>query len=750
MAARRRAWIGPLRTVWPYLGLLLLVVSLAAVVAAPLSGALVQRWSDNDARSRSQLIDRAVGPTLAQAIAAADWPRVSALFADAAADEHVLALGVCSANGELRAATAGLPGHFSCAEALKPGFSRRWRGGKLVLSGSFPLGPAARGDRLVVLQDVSFINTRSGEAQALALAVLAATALAMAAAATLAVVVITRRWMGSLRVAVASASGAPEAQHGGDAHAGGQDAFMTEEIRRVIRAFDSGRAAAEPSEVDWTPASLQSVLREVLPGAEVIVLANREPYIHNRTEDGIMLQTPASGLVSALEPVMRAAGGVWIAHGSGTADRETVDATDGLMAPPDNPAYRLRRIWISDEEQDGYYYGFANEGLWPLCHIAFVRPIFRESDWNAYQAINQRFADAVVEEARTEDPVVLVQDYHFALAPRMIRERLPKATIVTFWHIPWPNAETFGVCPWKNQIIEGLLGSTILGFHTQFHCNNFMETVDRFVESRIDREHSSVSLGGDETLVRPYPISIAWPAAALEGQPPIEACRATVRAAHGLDPDTRIAVGIERFDYTKGILDRLRAVDAFLDAHPQWRGKFAFIQVAAPTRSKLPSYGRLQEEALELTEAINAKHGSEDYRPIHLVVRHHEPKAVFELFRAADFCVVSSLHDGMNLVAKEFVAARDDDQGVLVLSSFTGAARELSEALIVNPYNPAEMAAAFDQALQMPPVEQRERMRMMREHVRARNVYRWAGTMLTDAARTRQLQRIHALAQQSA
>jgi trehalose 6-phosphate synthase len=447
---------------------------------------------------------------------------------------------------------------------------------------------------------------------------------------------------------------------------------------------------------------------------------------------------------------MRATGGTWVAHGSGAADREMVDATDGLMAPPDHPSYRLRRVWISEEEQDGYYYGFANEGLWPLCHIAFVRPTFRESDWLQYQAINRRFAEAVVQEARTEDPVILVQDYHFALVPRMIRELLPKATIVTFWHIPWPNAETFGICPWKDVIIEGLLGSTILGFHTQFHCNNFLETVDRFVESRIDREHSSVSLGGEETLVRAYPISIAWPPTGLAGQPSVEVCRAQVRAAHGLPPDTRIAVGIERFDYTKGILDRLRAVDVFLEQYPQWKGKFVFIQVAAPTRSKLPSYGRLQEEAHALTEEINARHGSDDYKPVHLLVRHHEPKEVFELFRAADFCVVNSLHDGMNLVAKEFVAARDDDQGVLVLSSFTGASRELSEALIVNPYNPAEVAAAFDQALEMPTLEQRERMRLMREHVRARNVYRWAGKMLTDAARTRQHQRIQDLARQSA
>ena len=521
--------------------------------------------------------------------------------------------------------------------------------------------------------------------------------------------------------------------------------------RQRVRPYRAPGAANETPDVEWSPATLQSLLRDTLPGAEVIVVSNREPYIHNHTPDGkVVVQTPASGLVSALEPVMEATGGCWIAHGSGSADRETVDADDSVAAPPSAPSYRLRRVWISEEEQDGYYYGFANEGLWPLCHIAFVRPMFRESDWLQYQVINQRFADAVIEEARTEDPIILVQDYHLALAPRLIREKLPRATIITFWHIPWPNSETFSVCPWKDEIIEGLLGSTILGFHTQFHCNNFLETVDRFLECRIDREESSVSYGGRETLVRPYPISIAWPPKALAGQRSVEGCRAKVQAALGLKADVRIAVGVERFDYTKGILDRMRAVDGLLEAYPEWRGRFTLIQVAAPSRSKLPNYQRLQEEAQALADEINARHGDGDYKPILLSIRHHEPDEVFELFRAADFCIVSSLHDGMNLVAKEFVAARDDDQGVLVLSSFAGAARELSEALIVNPYNPAEMASAFDDALQMPVLEQRERMLLMREQVRANNVYRWAGKMLIDSARTRQHQRIQALARQSA
>ena len=494
------------------------------------------------------------------------------------------------------------------------------------------------------------------------------------------------------------------------------------------------RQFANGIHVEWSPKTLRRLLVEELPATQVLVVSNREPYIHNRSNGAIALQIPASGLVAALEPVMRACGGTWVAHGSGSADRDTVDSYDRIRVPPADPAYTLRRVWLSEEEQDGYYYGFANEGLWPLCHIAFVRPVFREEDWAQYRAVNERFADVVAHEAIQSDPVVLVQDYHFALLPRMIRERLPKATIITFWHIPWPNAETFGICPWRHEIIEGLLGSTILGFHTQFHCNNFLEATDRFIESRIDREQASVTFGGHETLIRPYPISIEWPPAALADQAPVRECRAAVKRRFSVPANARIAVGIERFDYTKGILDRIRAVDDLLTRHPEWKGKLVFIQAAAPTRSKLGAYSALQADAMRLVDEINARHGEGSFQPVRLVVRHHEPHEVFELFRAADVCIVSSLHDGMNLVAKEFVAARDDEHGVLILSSFAGASRELSEALIVNPYDTHGMAEAIDQALRMPAAEQRERMRLMRELVRQRNVYRWAGR---DAARRR-------------
>ncbi len=502
-------------------------------------------------------------------------------------------------------------------------------------------------------------------------------------------------------------------------------------------------APANDIKVKWSPAALRRLLEEELPGADVIVVSNREPYIHNRNPDGgITLQMPASGLVSALEPITRACGGTWIAHGSGSADADVVDGQDRIAVPPDDPSYALRRIWLSDAEQDGYYYGLANEGLWPLCHLAYVRPEFRQEDWVQYVAVNRKFADAVVAEARSESPVVLVQDYHFALLPRMIRERLPNATIITFWHIPWPNPEVFGICPWRDEILDGLLGSTVMAFHTPAHCHNFIDCVDRYLESRIDREQSTITRGGATTCIRPYPISIEWPPRALRQQPTIAECRRLVREQLNLPGDIVMAVGVERFDFTKGIVERFRAVEDLLERHPGWRERFVFVQVAAPTRTKLAAYQQLETETRALVDAINRRFGTATWQPIVLLARHHEPDEVFTLFRAADACVVSSLHDGMNLVAKEFIAARDDEEGVLILSSFAGAAAELIDAVAINPYDTAGTADGIDFALRMPKSEQRHRMALMRGLVAEHNVYRWAGRMLLDAAKLRRHSRI--------
>lgn len=513
--------------------------------------------------------------------------------------------------------------------------------------------------------------------------------------------------------------------------------MASEAARTLLREFEKNGHSADAALITWSPDTLRKILADDLPETQVIVVSNREPYIHNTRDDGVELLVPASGLVSALEPITRACAGTWIAYGGGSADRFTVDENDRVEVPPGNPSYTLRRVWLTEEEYQAYYLGFANEGLWPLCHIAFTRPIFRASDWQAYEAVNRKFADTVVAEARNERPIVLVQDYHFALLPRMIRERLPEAIIITFWHIPWPNSEVYSICPWRERILEGLLGSSIIGFHTQFHANNFTESVDRILESRIERADAAISYGGQTTLVHACPISIEWPAELLARLPAVEECRARVRQRFGLPANVKLCVGVERLDYTKGIPDRFHALDELFTRYPEWVGKVVFLQVAAPSRGTLPAYQQLHDECHRSAEELNQRYGSDNYSPVLMLAEHHSQEQVYEIYRAADICMVTSLHDGMNLVAKEFVAARDDEQGVLLLSTFAGASRELLEALIVNPYDATMMGEALLQALTMTPDEQRERMRPMREMIRDNNVYRWAGSMLLDAARLR-------------
>ncbi len=734
-----------IRIVAPIAGVLLIL----ALALAPVVNFLTEHWFAGEVELRAELIERSLALPLTGLLSRNDRAGISTLLDSLARGEedNLRGLAFCAADGTVIQA-AGLP-PAPCDDG--PRFQTTTRdGGPRYLLARFPVadGTGSVIGRLVVLHDLDLIDRRSTDALIYTVLGLVVVGGAVAVVALILMRLALRRWAQAMRESLA-APPSPAADPalppaGTSARSLPELAPLTQDIHDMVRALDESRAGNE-IRLTWTPETLRQILAQEVPDADVIVVSNREPYIHNRNEDGsISLQIPASGLVAALEPITRACAGTWVAHGSGSADRETVDADDRVPVPPADPAYTLRRVWLTDEEQDGYYYGMANEGLWPLCHLAYVRPVFRQDDWNHYVAVNERFAEAVVAEARTERPIVLVQDYHFALLPRMIRQRLPEATIITFWHIPWPNHETFGICPWRAEILDGLLGSTILAFHTQFHCNNFLDGVDHYLESRIDREHATVTVGGAPTLIRPYPISIEWPPAALGGQPPVAECRDAVRARHGIGPQVQLGVGVERFDFTKGIVDRFRAVGRLMELHPEWRGRFSFLQAAAPTRSKLPAYRQLEAEARQVAEEINERFATADWKPIILVPRHHEPDEVMTLFRGADLCVVSSLHDGMNLVAKEFIAARDDGEGVLILSTFAGASRELLEALIINPYDTDSMAETLAQALRMPVEEQRERMRLMREMVRDNNVYRWAGRMLLDAARLRKHSRIDA------
>jgi trehalose 6-phosphate synthase len=495
----------------------------------------------------------------------------------------------------------------------------------------------------------------------------------------------------------------------------------------------------------WTKARLEEVARTRLRGARLVVVANREPYIHVHDGEEVGCMKPASGLTTALDPVMQACGGAWVAHGSGNADRQAADDHGCVGVPPDAPTYTLRRVWLTKEEEQGYYYGFANEALWPLCHAAYTRPRFDPADWDQYRRVNQKFADAVLEETAGGPAVVFVQDYHFALLPRLLKRARADLVVVQFWHIPWPNREIFRVCPWQEEILDGLLGNDQLSFHIQHHCNNFLDTVERVLESRVDTERFAVNRTGHTTYVRPHPISIDPETVAAFPPEELEKEQVRLRKQFRLQ-DRTLLVGVERVDYTKGIPDRFRAVDRLLRLHPEFKGRFCFVQVGAPSRTHIPTYRGLNEELHALVEEINWRHGDDAWKPIIYINEHYDMQRVHALYRMAAGCVVSSLHDGMNLVAKEFVASRTDLHGVLVLSRFTGAARELSDALLINPYAVDEFAEALRTALTMPVEEQERRMRRLRAQVTDNNVFRWAGMLLSEAGQLVEVVHADALA----
>ena len=670
--------------------------------------------------------------------------------------EHLLGVAIYDRFGTALAITPGLPDKFDSRPAAADQAVKLDAGsgeffdiaGDSFYAYSLPLHhDSDPSGALVVIYDTSYIEHRiSLSLRDSLLTALLQTLLITSLAFILvrwnftAPLASTARWLRTLRAGASEGtSNLPQGELFDEIHT---------EAKHLAHALDTARAAAqeeaqlrETQSSVWTAERLRVSLANKLGEKPLFLVSNREPYMHVFQEKNNAIQTivPASGLVTALEPVLQACHGTWIANGSGSADREVVDALDHLQVPPDRPTYTLRRVWLTDEEDRGYYEGFSNEGLWPLCHIAHTRPIFRLADWIQYQNINRRFADAVLQEmAGTQSPILLAQDYHFALLPRMVKEARPDAAVAIFWHIPWPNPEVFGICPWQRELVDGLLGADLIGFHIQTHCNNFLETVDRALEALTEWDHFAVNRKGHTTRVRPYPISVAFSPNEnhFHGFQNSGEERAALCAELGIEASL-LGVGVDRVDYTKGILERFHAIERFLELYPAFQQRFSFVQIAAPSRTDIPRYRQFLQEVSAEADRINARFPAARWKPIVLRKRHHSHQEILRYYRAASVCLVTSLHDGMNLVAKEFVAARDDERGALVLSTFAGAANELADALLINPYDIQQLAEAIHQALEMSADEQGLRMARMRKTVHEHNVYRWAANLLSDLTEIR-------------
>lgn len=517
---------------------------------------------------------------------------------------------------------------------------------------------------------------------------------------------------------------------------------LYKEISGIAQAIQEAKAIAQEearlrtsAESVWTPERLGEEMKQILQNKTMVIVSNREPYMHVRNGNEIECIVPASGMVTAMEPIVKACGGLWIASGSGDADKETVDEDDKVLVPPYENAYTLLRVWLTKEQEHHYYYGFSNEGLWPLCHIAHTRPVFRKTDWDYYKEVNELYAKAVIKEIKNkEEPFVLVQDYHFALLPKLIKEARPDARVALFWHIPWPNPESFGICPWKKDILAGMLGADLVGFHTQYHCNNFLETVNQTLESRVIWENFSVKIGNHFTLVKPFPISIAFTSKDLDNGEESERVKSSeLLKKYGVTAQY-VGIGVDRIDYTKGLIEKFLAIERFLEKAPDYVGKFTFVQIGAPSRSALKTYSDTISSVEQEANRINTKYKTKGWQPILFLKGHHSHQEIEPFYQSADFCMVTSLHDGMNLVAKEYVAARKSNDGVLILSQFAGASQELYGSIIINPYDIEESSDAIAYALEMPKEIQSQKMKLMRRVIVKHNVYSWGANILRTMA----------------
>ena len=489
-------------------------------------------------------------------------------------------------------------------------------------------------------------------------------------------------------------------------------------------------------------------LEELQPPGELalsrlIVVSNREPYEHRLVKNHLIWEKTSGGLISALDPVMRRLGGTWIAWGSGKADRNVVDQTMAVEVPPDSPTYRLRRVWLDANEVKGGYQGYANQVLWPLCHLTLDRVAYRKIFWHSYQAMNARFAETVLDEIRMKPGFVWVHDFHLALLTGLIKASLPHQPVATFWHTPWPGPDAFRILPERRELIESLLAGDLVMFQTRTFLHCFVECAKEFLGSDLHADDQRIEYKGHTTRLVARPISVGFQAWSERAQSPqVGRAMEVLHDLHVCHPETKIGLGVDRLDYTKGLLKRFWAIDAFFQQHPHYRGKFTFIQIAVPTRGDVETYRRYRDIIRETANDINVRYGSisrpgsrdaSRWRPIEFREGRIGLDTLAAYYRMADLALVSSVYDGMNLVAKEYVSCQADEKGVLLVSHLAGAAEEMTDALVINPYDQEGVADSIRQALEMPLEDRRDRMRRMRAYLAVHDIKAWADECLRDA-----------------
>ncbi|GBE00255.1 trehalose-phosphate synthase [bacterium BMS3Abin07] len=487
-------------------------------------------------------------------------------------------------------------------------------------------------------------------------------------------------------------------------------------------------------------ADLSNFINEIYAGRKLVIISNREPYIHKKTVLGIKTERPAGGLTSAMDNVLKTVGGIWIAWGSGSADRESVDRGNCVRVPPENPSYTIKRVWLTKNLVDNYYHGYSNQVLWPLCHTALNRVYFRRRFWEGYVKANFHFADAALEEI-SDDSIVWVHDYHLCLVPKLLKEKKPDITVAHFWHIPWPDWSAFRACPRSLHILEGLLGNDIIGFQLPLFVDNFMDCVNRCLDADIDADKRTVTYRGHTTILKAFPISVDF-----ENFNSMSLAGKTVRKIKKLrniyDLPELVGIGVDRLEYTKGLIKRLQALNLFFEKYEKHRGNFTFIQIAVPTRMKEP-YISYRKTVEEMIHRINNRYSTDRWRPVIYIDKKIDHKDLVAYYRMADISIISSIYDGMNLVAKEFVASQVDEKGILILSELAGAADELEGAILVNPYDTENFCDSINISLKMPAEEKINRMKTLRRQVRDNDIHKWIADILYDIAAISSIKQNH-------